>query len=108
MNNIEFSSGTLDGSACVSTAWELIKRRYGLYLGVTLLTMVLATWLYCISWVLLGPIWAGIYYIVMRDLDDEPIEFGMMFKGFEKFVPLMLVGLIASIPQILYFILSML
>ena len=107
MNNIEFTHGTLDGSECVSTAWELIKRRYGLYLGVTLLTMVLATWLYCISWVLLGPIWAGIYYIVTRDLEDEPIEFGMMFKGFEKFVPLMVIGLIASIPQILYFILSM-
>ena len=107
MNNIEFGRGTLDGSECVSTAWELIKRRYGLYLGVTLLTMVLATWLSCISWVLLGPIWAGIYYIVTRDLDDEPIEFGMMFKGFEKFVPLMMVGLIASVPQILNFVLSM-
>jgi uncharacterized membrane protein len=32
----------------------------------------------------------------------EPIEFGMMFKGFERFVPLMVVGLIQAVPSIIY------
>ncbi len=106
MNEIQFGRGTLDGSGCVSTAWEMIKLRYGFYLGMTLLTMVLTQWLYCISWVLLGPIWAGVYYVVTRDLNGEPIEFGMMFKGFDKFVQMMIIGLIASIPLALYQILS--
>ena len=32
---------------------------------------------------------------------NEPVEFGMMFKGFEKFVPLMVIGLIQSIPAVI-------
>lgn len=107
MTNIRFGYGEMDGGECISIAWELIKKRYGLYLGVTLLTAIIGTWLYCISWVLIGPIMAGLYYIVSRDLNEEPIEFGMMFKGFEKFVPLMVIGLIQSIPQILNQILSL-
>jgi uncharacterized membrane protein len=107
MTNIEFGRGTLDGSGCVSTAWEMIKLRYGFYLGMTLLTMVLTQWLYCMSWILIGPIWAGVYYVVSRDLEGEPIEFGMMFKGFDKFLPLMIIGLIQSIPMGLYQVLSL-
>ena len=72
-----------------------------------MLTMVLSSWLYCISWVMYGPLFAGLYFIVSRDLNDEPIEFGMLFKGFEKFVPLMIIGLIEVFPQILYGILSL-
>jgi hypothetical protein len=106
MTQIEFNDG-LDGGECISIAWELIKKRYGLYLGVTLLTVIIGTWLSCVSWFLLGPISAGLYYIVTRDLNDEPIEFGMMFKGFEKFVPLMVIGLIQSIPQMINGILSL-
>ncbi len=107
MNDIQFGIGVMDGSECVSTAWELIKKRYGLYLGVTLLTLVITQWLYCISWLLLGPTFAGLYYIVSRDLNDEPIEFGMMFKGFEKFVPLMIIGAIQSIPMMIYLLFSL-
>lgn len=101
MNDIQFGIGVMDGSECVSTAWELIKKRYGLYLGVTLLTLVITQWLYCISWLLIGPVSAGLYLIVSKDLNDEPIEFGMMFKGFEKFVPLMAIGAVQSIPMII-------
>jgi hypothetical protein len=106
-DQIQFGRGVLNGSECVSTAWELLKRHYGLYLGVCLLAMVLSSWLYCISWAIYGPLYAGLYLIVSRDLSDEPIEFGMLFKGFEKFVPLMVIGLIEILPQILYGILSL-
>src|SRR6476661_6226306 len=43
----------------------------------------------------------GIAYLVLRDMRGEPVDFGMMFKGFEKFVPLMVVGLIQAIPGII-------
>lgn len=106
-DQIRFGHGVLDGSECVSTAWELLKRRYGLYLGACLLTMVLSSWLYCASWIIYGPLFAGLYLIVTKDLDNEPIEFGMLFKGFEKFVPLMIIGLLECIPQILNQIFSL-
>ncbi len=53
----------------------------------------------------------GVFYIALRDMRGEPVDFGMMFKGFEKFVPLMVIGLIQSIPgvvaQILRFTIDM-
>jgi uncharacterized membrane protein len=44
----------------------------------------------------------GFSYIVLRDMRNEPVEFGMLFKGFEKFVPLMVIGLIQMIPAIVF------
>jgi uncharacterized membrane protein len=44
----------------------------------------------------------GLIYIALRDTNNEPIDFGMMFKGFEKFVPLMVVGIIQGIPGLIF------
>jgi hypothetical protein len=101
MTNIQFNSGAIDAGACFSGAWEQIKLRYGLYLGATILAGILCYYLYCISWILFGPVMAGVFLIALRDMREEPVEFGMLFKGFDKFLPLMIVGLIQSIPQII-------
>jgi len=101
MTNLQFQRGAIDAGACFSDAWEQIKQRYWLYLGATLLGFVLSYYLYCISWIMFGPIMAGLYLIALKDMRGERIEFGMMFEGFNKFVPLMVVGLIQSIPQII-------
>jgi len=54
------------------------------------------------EFLLVGPVGVGIYYVLLREMRGEPVEFGMMFKGFEKFVPAMAVGLIQSIPGIIW------
>ncbi len=101
MMNVEFMRGGIDAGGCISNAWNLIKQNFGLYLGVAIVSMILAGCIPCISLFLVGPILAGVYYVVLRDMRGEPIEFGMMFKGFEKFVPLMVIGIIQSIPEII-------
>lgn len=101
MTNIEFQTGAIDAGGCIGNAWEMLKANYGIYLGISLLAMVLTGCIPCFSLFLIGPVAGGIYYVVLRDMRSEPIEFGMMFKGFEKFVPLMVIGLIQSIPGIL-------
>lgn len=106
MTNIEFNRGSIDASGCVGNAWELVKQNYWMYVGITLLAFIISSYLYCISWVLMGPVMAGVFYVVLRQLRGEPIDFGMMFKGFEKFVPLMIIGLLQSIPDIIAMILS--
>jgi len=107
MNNVEFLRGAISAGDCVSTGWELVKRRYGLYLGMSLLTLVFVGCLPIINFFIMGPTLGGLYYVILRDMRDEPIEFGMMFEGFKKFVPLMVVGLIQNIPGIIYNILSL-
>jgi len=101
MTNIQFQRGAVDASTAISSAWELIKGNYGLYLGVAVVAMVLTGCIPCLNLFLIGPVMGGVYFFALRAMRNEPIEFGMMFKGFEKFVPLMVIGLIQSIPGII-------
>ena len=101
MYNLQFQPGAIDAGSAVSNAWAQIKANYGLYLGVSLIAMLLAGCIPCLSLFLIGPIMGGVYYVALRDMRREPVEFGMMFKGFEKFVPLMVIGLIQAIPGVI-------
>ena len=102
MENIEFRRGAIDAGDCIGCAWELVKRNLGLYLGAGLLTLILVSCIPCINFVLFGPIIGGFTFIVLRDMRGEPIDFGMLFKGFDKFLPLMIMGLIQAIPGIIF------
>ncbi|MBX7055931.1 MAG: hypothetical protein K1X36_13335 [Pyrinomonadaceae bacterium] len=100
MANVEYFPGAIDASGCISNGWGLIKQNYGLFLGITLVAMIIAGCVPCFSLFFVGPIMGGVFYVLLREMRGEPIEFGMMFKGFEKFVPLMVIGIIQSIPEI--------
>lgn len=106
MTNIQFVPGAIDASDCISNAWEMLKRTYGMFLGVSLVAYLLIACVPCLNVFLMGPVMGGVYYVALRDMRGEPVDFGMMFKGFEKFVPLMVVGLIQSIPGIIIQILQ--
>lgn len=101
MNQLEPQRSAVDAGGSISNAWEVIKQRYWMFVGIAFLTFIMTSYLYCISWFIMGPVMAGVYFVVFRAMRGEAVEFGMMFKGFEKFVPLMVVGLIQSIPRIL-------
>ncbi len=101
MNNIQFQRSAIDSSGAVSSGWELVKSNYGMYLGISLIAMLLGGCIPCVSLFLVGPVIAGVYYVILRQMRGEPVEFGMMFKGFEKFVPLMVIGIVQAIPEII-------
>jgi len=106
MKNIQFVSGAINPGDCVGGGWTLVTRRFGLYIGVGIVTMLLISCVPLLNFLLLGPVIGGFYYLVLRDMRDEPVDFGMMFKGFEKFVPLMLAGLVQAAPSIIATILQ--
>jgi uncharacterized membrane protein len=101
MNYIPYHSSAIDASGCVSDAWNLVKQNYGLYFGMALLAMILSGCIPCVSLFLIGPITGGLFYVVLREMRGEPVDFGMMFRGFDKFVPLMVIGIVQSIPEII-------
>lgn len=100
MNNLQYLRGAIDAGGCVSNAWTLVTRQFWLYIGIGLLTVLLISCVPIVNFFLMGPMLGGFYYIVLRDMRGDPVDFGMLFKGFEKFVPLMVVGLIQSAPSI--------
>jgi uncharacterized membrane protein len=102
MMNPQYYKGAIDASGCISNAWEMIKPNYWLFFGISLLTYMLIACIPCLNVILVGPVMGGVFYTSFRAMRGEPIEFGMMFKGFERFVPLMVVGLVQSIPSIIY------
>lgn len=101
MTEVQFVRGAIDASDCIANAWELIKRRFWLYLGAGLVTIIFISCIPFVNFFLLGPIMGGFSYIVLKDMRNEPVDFGMIFSGFQKFVPLMLMGLIQAIPGII-------
>lgn len=101
MTNIQFVPGAISAGECISNAWETLKLNYGMYLGISLIAIILTGCIPCVNIFIMGPVMGGVYYVVLRDMRGESVDFGMMFKGFEKFVPLMVIGLIQSIPGII-------
>jgi hypothetical protein len=102
MTDINYLPSAIDASDCISNAWELVKRRPWLYIGVALLTLILIGFIPFVSVFLMGPVMGGFAFIVLKDMRNEEVDFGMMFKGFDKFVPLMFMGLIQAIPGIVF------
>jgi hypothetical protein len=106
MNNIQYVSGAISPGDCIGNAWSLVTRRFGLYVGVGIVTLILIGCIPFVGALLTGPVLGGFYYLVLRDMRDEPVDFGMMFKGFEKFLPLMIAGLIQTAPSLIATILQ--
>lgn len=101
MTHVEFQRSAISPSECIGNAWTLVTNKIWLYIGISLLSLIIVSCIPLVSLFLMGPIFGGFYYVVLRDMRGEPVEFGMMFKGFEKFVPLMVVGLIQAIPGVI-------
>jgi hypothetical protein len=102
MTNLQYNSGAIDPTGCISQGWELIKKNYWMYVGIGFLTWILTACIPLVSLFLVGPVLVGVYYTLLRDMRGEPVDFGMMFKGFDKFVPAMCVGLIQVVPSIIF------
>ncbi len=113
MTNNDFYPGAINAGDCVSNGWELIKPNYWLYFGITILMTGIGIVLSCIPFIpilfqifVVPPVTVGIFWVLLREMRREPVDFGMFFKGFEKFVPAMVIGLIHSIPSIIFLILN--
>ena len=102
MNNIQFNSGAIEAGDCISNGWNLVKPNYWMYFGICLIAILLISCIPCLNFLLIGPVLVGVYYVLLRGMQHESVDFGMMFKGFEKFLPAMAVGLIQSLPGIIW------
>ncbi|HEX8288088.1 MAG TPA: hypothetical protein VF556_08835 [Pyrinomonadaceae bacterium] len=98
--NIEFNSSAVNAGDCISDGWSLIQPNYWLFLGMSFLGLIIGGCIPCVSIFLAGPVMVGIFYTLFTQMRGQPVEFGMMFKGFERFVPAMVVGIISSLPEI--------
>jgi uncharacterized membrane protein len=93
----------------IRRGWEILKQNLGIYIGITLLLYVVTGGLPAIlptrlqglgtliNVVVLGPINGGLYLVAFKTMKQRPSTFSDFFRGFNNFLPLFLVNLLASI-----------
>jgi uncharacterized membrane protein len=91
----DFRVGVVKPVECIKEGWELIKDQYWLFFGLTIVTMLLGG---AVPIVLLGPMMVGLFLCLLEKRAGRPFEFGLLFKGFDHFVPGLVVTAIKVIP----------
>jgi len=94
-NPFEFHTGVIKPLECIKEGWALIKDQYWLFFGISLVGVLIGG---AFAIVLMGPMMAGIFYCLLRRHEGEPVEFGMLFKGFDYFVQGLIAGLLKMLP----------
>jgi|ERR1043166_2322256 hypothetical protein len=94
----EFRSGVIKPVECIKEGWALIKDQYWLFFGLTIVAMLLGG---AVPIVLLGPMMVGLFLCLFEKLGRRPLEFGLLFKGFDYFVPGLVVTAIKVIPVVI-------
>jgi uncharacterized membrane protein len=95
---IEFRSGVVQPFECLKEGWATIKDRYWLFLGITLVAMLIGG---AVPVVIVGAMTCGLYLCLFAQMRGEPVEFGMLFKGFDYFVPGLVAAAIQTVPVLL-------
>ena len=95
MNDADFNRGAIRPIECFSQGWAMIKDQFWLFVGITLVAMLI---MQALPLILMGPMMCGLYICLLHKMRGEQVEFGQLFKGFDQFVPGLLVGLIQAVP----------
>ena len=96
-NPMQFQRGVIAPFECLKEGWAIIKDRYWLFLGITVVAMLLGG---VVPIVLLGPMMCGLYMCLFAKMRNEPFEFGLLFKGFDYFVPALIAAAIQTVPVV--------
>jgi len=96
-DNIQFRTGVIKPVECVKEGWALIKDQYWLFLGIVFVGIFVGG---AVPIVLIGPMMVGIYLCFFRRMRGEPVDFGLLFKGFDYFAQSLIAAVIQMIPLI--------
>jgi uncharacterized membrane protein len=94
---VTFKRKAVEPIACIKDGWNLIKDNYWLFVGITLLAMIIGG---LVPIVLIGPMMCGVFLCLFRRMRGEPIEFGLLFQGFEYFGPSLIATFLHMVPII--------
>ena len=94
----EFKRHAVQPVECLKRGWELIKEQYWLFLGMTVVGVLIGNAVPL--GILMGPMMCGLYLAFLKRQNGETVEFGTLFKGFDFFVDGMIAGILHAIPVI--------
>src|SRR5262245_58214396 len=92
---VEFRRGVVAPMECIKEGWAMIKDQYWLFFGISIVGILIGG---VVPIVLLGPMMVGIFLCLQQRQRNQPVEFGLLFKGFELFVQGLVVTVLKMIP----------
>ncbi|MCS6874198.1 MAG: hypothetical protein N2Z23_00100 [Pyrinomonadaceae bacterium] len=98
----QFRENSILPTDCITNSWEVVKENFGIFILATLIFYIMISCLSVFGLFLYGPLMAGVYYMFLKRMNDESFSLGDLFKGFENFLPTMTIGLLRSIPDLIY------
>ena len=95
-NEISFNRNAVQPVECIKGGWELIRSQYWLFVGMTVVGVIIGS--VVPMGILMGPMMCGIYLALFQTRRRQPIEFGLLFKGFDYFGDSVIATLIHMVP----------
>jgi uncharacterized membrane protein len=99
---IEFRRNAVEPMECLRAGWNLIKSQYWLFVGMTAVGVIVGS--VVPLGILMGPMMCGLYLALFQTRRGQPIEFGVLFKGFDYFGDSVIATLIHMIPIVVIFV----
>ena len=96
---IEFKRNAVEPVECIKAGWELIRSQYWLFVGMTVVGVIIGS--VVPLGILWGPMVCGIYLALFHTRRGQPIEFGLLFKGFDYFGDAVIATLLHWIPMVI-------
>jgi hypothetical protein len=93
MQTDSFNVGVIKPVECMKQGWAMIKDQYWLFFGIAIVGILIAG---LFPLLLLGPMMCGIYQCLLQRHDGGKIEFSDLFKGFDYFIPSLVLTLIIA------------
>lgn len=93
---IHFNRSAVQPFVCLKTSWELVKQQYWVFFGIAAVGMLIAS--VVPLGFLMGPMMCGIYLTYFQARRGKPIEFNLLFKGFDYFGQSLIATLIHIVP----------
>lgn len=93
---ITFQRNAVEPIQCFKAGWNLVKGQYWLFVGICLVGMLIGSAVP--MGILLGPMMCGLFLTFFTRRRGKPIEFGMLFKGFDYFGPSVVATLLHVLP----------
>jgi hypothetical protein len=96
-NEIEFKRNAVQPVECIKAGWDLMRNQYWLFVGMTLVGMIIGSLVP--FGILMGPMTCGIYLALFQTRRGQPIEFAVLFKGFDYFGDAVIAALLHILPM---------
>ncbi len=98
----EFKRNAVEPIECLKAGWNLIGKQYWLFFGMTAVGILIGSLVP--FGLLMGPMMCGLYLAFFQTRRGQPIEFGILFKGFEYFGESVVATLLHMIPILVVFV----